>query len=197
MKLKPLLAGFAVLCVSIPTLADEPFGDKFRQLAVTARSVRAWLAAALACCCMAAGAHQFHFGITDVSFNAKTGSTEIVHTYMTDDIDALLSNLYQRQFDLTQPEDEAILRKYIEKQFWMQAADKKRLPIRWVGLRAGAESVVIYQEIENTPLSSTAAIHDEVLIDFIAGQVNTLTVHAADKMTSLTFDRKTADQGLR
>jgi CHAT domain-containing protein len=161
---------------------------------MTARGTKAWLTAALACCCMAAGAHQFHFGITDVSFNAKTGSTEIVHTYMSDDIDALLSNLYQRQFDLTQPEDEAILRKYIEKQFWMLAADKKRLPLRWVGLRAGAENVVIYQEIENTPLSTTVAIHDEVLTDFIAEQSNTLTVHDTDMMTTLTFDRKKTDQ---
>jgi hypothetical protein len=162
-----------------------------------ARRARAVLAAALACCCMAAQAHQFHFGITDVTFNAKTGSTEIVHTYMTDDIDALLSNLYQRQFDLTQPEDEAILRKYIEKQFWMQAADKGRLPIRWVGLTVGAESVVIYQEIENTPLSATAAIHDEVLIDFIAEQSNTLTVHDNGMIRTLTFNRKKTDQGVR
>lgn len=158
---------------------------------------RTMLAAALAACCMAAQAHQFHFGLTDVSFNARTGSTEIVHTYMSHDIDALLSNLYQRQFDLTRPEDEAVLRKYIEKQFWMQAADKGRLPIRWVGLTAGAESVVIYQEIENTPLSKTTAIHDAVLVDFIAAQSNTLTVHDDDMTRTLTFDRQRTDQDVR
>ena len=157
----------------------------------------ALLAAALACAGVAVHAPQFHFGITDVSFNARTGSTEIVHTYMTDDIDALLSNLYQRRFDLTEPADEAVLRQYIEQQFWMLSADRKHLPIRWVGLRVGAESVVIYQEIENTPLATTAAIHDQVLIDFIAGQSNTLTIHNKDKITTLTFDRKKTDQQLR
>lgn len=165
-----------------------------RLIALRARVL---LAAALACYCMAAGAHQFHFGITDVTFNAKTGSTEIVHTYMTDDIEALLSNLYQRQFDLTLPEDEAVLRKYIEQQFWMQGSDKSRLPIRWVGLTVGAESVVIYQEIENTALSKTAAIHDAVLVDFIAEQSNTLTVHDSDMIRTLTFDRKKTDQPVR
>jgi CHAT domain-containing protein len=160
-------------------------------------SIRPLLAVALAACSIVVQAHQFHFGITDVSFNPKTGSTEIVHTYMTDDIDALLSNLYQRQFDLTQPEDEAVLRKYIEKRFWMQAADKRRQPIRWVGLTVGAENVVIYQEIENTPLSATALIHDEVLIDFIAEQSNTLTVHDNGMIKTLTFDRKKIDQGVR
>ena len=152
---------------------------------------------ALACASMAAQAHQFHFGITDVSFNARTGSTEIVHTYMTADIDALLSNLYQRQFDLTEPANEAVLRKYIEQRFRMQSADRRQLPIRWVGLRVGAESVVIYQEIEHTPLSSTAAIHNQVLIDFIAGQSNTVTIHDIDSISTLTFDQKQTDQQRR
>jgi hypothetical protein len=161
------------------------------------RLLRTMLAAALACCCMAAHAHLFHLGITDVSFNPKTGSTEIVHTYMAHDIEALLSNLYQRQFDLTQPEDEAILRKYVEKQFWVAGADKRRLPIRWVGLSAGAENVMIYQEIENTPLANAALVHDEVLIDFIAEQTNTLNVTENGKISTLTFDRKKTEQGLR
>jgi hypothetical protein len=155
------------------------------------------LAAALACSCMAAQAHLFHVGITDVSFNAKTGSTEIVHTYMTHDVEALLANLYQRQFDLSQPEDEAILRKYVEKQFWVEAADKTRLPLRWVGLTVDAESVVIYQEIEKTPLSKAALIHDQVLIDFIAEQANTLNVQDNGIIRSLTFDRKKIDQAVR
>jgi hypothetical protein len=155
------------------------------------------LAAALACCGLAAQAHLFHLGITDVSFNPNTGSTEIVHTYMAHDIDALLANLYQRQFDLTEPDDEAILRTYVEKQFWVQAADMRRLPIRWVGLKVDAEHVVIYQEIENTPLSKAVLIHDEVLIDFLAEQTNTLNVNENGMIRTLTFDRKKIDQDVR
>ena len=164
---------------------------------MTVRCLKALLAAALACCCMAAQAHLFHLGITDVSFNPKTGSTEVVHTYMAHDLEALLANLYQRQFDLTQPEDEALLRKYVEKQFWVQAGDKSRLPVRWVGMSANADSVVIYQEIENTPLAKVALIHDEVLIDFLAEQSNTLNVNDNGIIKTLTFDRKKIDQGVR
>ncbi|MBC7454159.1 MAG: hypothetical protein H7335_10715 [Massilia sp.] len=68
-------------------------------------------------------------GITELSFNPNTGSTEIVHTYMAHDIEALLANLYQRQFDLSVPQDEAILRAYIDKQFWVQTIGARRLPI--------------------------------------------------------------------
>lgn len=162
-----------------------------------ARGLKALLAGALAAASMAVHAHLFHFGITDVTFNPKTGSTEIVHTYMAHDIEALLSNLYQRQFDLTLPEDEAVLRKYVEKHFWMQAADNSRLPLRWVGLEVGPENVVIYQEIERTPLSKTALVHNDVLIDFLAEQTNTLNINDNGMIHTLTFDRKKIDQGVR
>jgi hypothetical protein len=160
------------------------------------RVSKALLAAALACC-MVAQAHQFHFGITGVTFNPKTGNTEIVHTYMAHDVDALLANLYQRQFDLSQPEDEAVLRKYVEKQFWVEGADKRRLPLRWVGITADAQSVVIYQEIENTPLSKAALIHDAVLVDFMPDQTNTLNFSENGILRTMTFDREKIDQAVR
>ncbi|MBC7452284.1 MAG: hypothetical protein H7335_00970 [Massilia sp.] len=155
------------------------------------------LAAALACCCIGAQAHQFHLAITELSFNPNTGSTEIVHTYMAHDIEALLANLYQRQFDLSVPQDEAILRVYIDKQFWVLAEDQRRLPLRWLGLSVNRESVVIYQEIERSPLSDVAQIHNAVLIDFIAEQTNTLNVNEKSIIKTLIFDRKKLDQRLR
>ncbi len=66
------------------------------------RGLKALVAAALLLCSAAAFAHRFHAGITDISFNARTGNTEIVHTYMTHDVEALLANLYGRQFDLNE-----------------------------------------------------------------------------------------------
>jgi hypothetical protein len=154
------------------------------------------LATVLLACGTAAQAHRFHMGITDISFNAKTGSTEIVHTYMSHDIEALLANLYQRQFDLSDPEDEAVLRKYVEKRFAVLAADKRRLPVRWIGVSVGPQSVIIYQEIDNTPLSSVVAIEDQVLVDFLPDQINTVNLNGPDGVRSLTFDREKTTQGI-
>jgi len=155
------------------------------------------LAAALVFSSTAPQAHQFHAGITDIGFNQKTGSTEIVHTYMTHDVEALLGELYQRQFDLSRPEDEAILRKYVEKQFFILGPDQRRLPIHWVGLEVNVDSVTIYQEIEDTPLSQAARIHQDVLSDFIADQANTINIKQGGAIRTLSFDHKSADQNLR
>jgi hypothetical protein len=91
------------------------------------RSLKALIAAALLLGSAAAFAHRFHAGITDISFNARTGNTEIVHTYMAHDVEALLANLYGRQFDLNDPDDQDVLRKYVEP-FWLLGQDKARLP---------------------------------------------------------------------
>ncbi len=155
------------------------------------------LAALLFALAPAASAHRYHLGITDISYNAKTGSTEIVHTYMAHDIEGLLGNLYQRQFDLSQPEDEAVLRKYIEKRFAVLGADKRPLPVRWIGVSAGPQSVLIYQEIENTPLAAAASIEDAVLIDFLPDQVNTVNLNEPAGVRSLTFAHDKTVQGLR
>lgn len=156
-----------------------------------------YLLAALLLLGAAAQAHRFHAGMTDIAFNQASGSTEIVHTYMAHDIEALLANLYQRQFDLTQAEDEAVLRKYVEKRFFIEAADKSRLPVRWVGLGVDAESVTIYQEIEKTGLSGAALIHDEVLTDFMPDQVNTVNLNREGSIRTFTFDRNHTSQSVR
>lgn len=152
------------------------------------------VAAALVCFSAAAHAHRYHAGITDMSFNVRTGSTEIVHTYMLHDVEALLSNLYQRQFDLQDPEDEAILRKYVEQRFYLLAPDKSRLPLRWVGVTVDPHSVIIYQEVEGTSFDKIAAIHDEVLVDFLPDQVNTVNIAPGGVVRSLTFQRDSVRQ---
>ena len=145
---------------------------------------------------LTAQAHRFHAGITDLSFNARTGSIEVVHTFMAHDVEALLANLYQRQFDLSQPEDEAVLRKYVEKQFHLLAADKSRLPLRWVGMQIDVERIVIYQEVENTAFERAATMRNEVLTDFLPDQTNTVNIKRASGIATLSFDRKAPEQRL-
>jgi len=151
------------------------------------RSLKAALAAALVCASAAASAHRFHAGLTDITFNEHTGSTEIVHTYMAHDVEALLTNLYQRQFDLSDPDDQAVFRKYVEKQFWLADKDKRRLPLNWVGMTADAQSVMVYQEVLQTPAAKVEFIHDEVLTDFMPDQQNTVNLTVAGSLRTFGF----------
>jgi hypothetical protein len=144
-------------------------------------------AAVLAGACALAPAHNFHAGITDISYNERTGSTEVVHTYMAHDVEALLTNLYQRQFDLSDPDDQAVFRKYVEKQFWLADKDKRRLPLNWVGMTADAQSVTVYQEVVQTPAAKVEIIHDAVMSDFLPDQLNTVNLSVAGSLRTFGF----------
>jgi len=158
---------------------------------------RTLAAGLLASASMAAGAHNFHMGIADVSYNAASGSTEVVHTYTGHDVEALLTQLYQRQFDLGQEDSEAALRRYVDKQFYIVGADGKRLRLNWVGMKVNADNVVIFQEIERTRLAPATRIHNQLLIDFLPSQRNTLNVQDGGAIQTLFFDSRHAELPIR
>jgi hypothetical protein len=56
---------------------------------------------------------------------------------------------------------------------------------------------VIYQELAATPLSTAAVIHQGVLVDFMAEQVNTVNLNEGGAVRSLTFLRQTLEQPAR
>jgi hypothetical protein len=161
------------------------------------RVLRNGVAAVLALAGTVAAAHDFHMGIADISYNARTGSTEIVHTYTSHDLATLLTNLYGRSFDLGQDDSETPLRRYVEKQFTISGKDGKRLPVHWVGYKADADSVVIYQEIEHTKLAPETRIHNALLIDFLPSQKNTVNVQTDGPVQTFIFDQGSIDQSTR
>ena len=142
-----------------------------------------------------AHAHRFHAGITDISMNPNTGNTEIVHTFMAHDVEALLENLYQRQFDLSDPEDIAVFKKYFEKQFAM-ADTGGILPLKWVGLKVDPNSVIVFQELEQRALPAQVSIRQAVLTDFLIDQVNTLNITQNGVTQTHTFTRSKREQQL-
>jgi len=157
---------------------------------------KAVLLAALLCCSAAVQAHNFHVGLTEISFNPRTGSTEVVHTYTAHDVEALLMNLYQRNFDLGLEEDQAVFRRYLEKQFRI-TANGKPLPLHWVGMQANVDSINVYQEIEKTELPPGAVLLDGVLTDFLPQQVNNVNVSGPGRpAVSIIFNRERREQPL-
>ena len=142
-------------------------------------------------------AHRFHFGIAEMSDNERTGSVEIVHTLMAHDVDALLAARHRRQIDLSDPDDEALLRAYAEEKFYLTGKDGKRLPLKWVGMTASVENVVIYQELEKSTLTRIGRVHDELLVDFLPRQVNTVNVRRGPRVVSLAFDRKNPERKMK
>jgi urocanate hydratase len=154
------------------------------------------LAAALMFISAMAYAHRFHAGISDISMNAQTGSIEIVHTFMAHDVEQMLENLYQRQFDLSDDDDALLFRRYVEKQFAIANANGETLPLKWVGMKVDPTSVIVFQEVVKQTIPENALIHNAVLTDFLVDQVNTINVTVHGKIQSLTLTRSKREQNI-
>jgi len=152
---------------------------------------------AMLCASAYAAAHNFHMGLADIRFNPRSGNTEIVHTYTAHDVGALLGNLYGRNLDLGNPDSEAPLRRYVERQFYLSDASQRRLPLQWLGIKADADSVSIYQELEGRQLAPGNRIHNTVLIDFQPAQKNTVNVQSDGPVQTFIFDQQHPELELR
>jgi multidrug efflux pump subunit AcrB len=141
-------------------------------------------------------AHDFHMGIADISYNERTGSTEIVHSYTAHDIEALLSQLYKRQVDLGRTDDVALLRDYMARQFYLTGTNGSRLALAWVGAHADADSVTVYQELAKTRLTAGTTLHNGVLSELMPDQKNTVNVELNGRLKTLLFARGRLDQPL-
>jgi hypothetical protein len=86
-----------------------------------------------------------------------------------------------------------VLRKYVEKQFWLADKDKRRLPLNWVGMTVDSESVTVFQEAPQTAASKVDLIHDEVLIDFLPDQMNTVNLTVAGSIRTFGFSNSHAE----
>ena len=61
-------------------------------------------------------------------------------------------------------------------------------------MTADSQSVTIYQELENAPLSKTVSIRQNVLADFLPDQINTVNLNDAGKIRTLTLSINAPEQ---
>jgi len=145
----------------------------------------------------AAQSHDFHAGITDIAYNERTGNTEVVHTLMTHDIEALFAAVAKPSMDISKPEGERILRTYIEARFSIEDAAKRPLTLQWIGIHADTQSVTIYQELPATVVGPRNVIQNGVLSDFYPDQRNTVNLRNKGQTKSLLFDKSLVRQIVR
>jgi hypothetical protein len=162
--------------------------------------MRHWLRKAVLAAALlsgAAAAHNYHMGLADIGYNADTGNTEIVHTYTAHDVEALLTKLHGRQFDLGLAADQEALRRYLDKRFVL-TANGRRVPLQWVGIKASADTITVYQQVDRAALPAGTVLKNGVLTDFLPGQINTVNIggSAGRAAATLTFTAAKDEQRL-
>lgn len=140
----------------------------------------------------AAAGHTFFEGMVSMDVNPRNQHLEIVHSYTTHDVTALLMEQTQLAINLEHPEHEALLRQYIEQHFLLRTDDTP-IHIDWVGIRITPQQIEIYQEVMNPPALSRLEVQNNVLRSALAQQVNRVNFSQGPCRGSLVFDRATSN----
>jgi len=131
-----------------------------------------------------AHAHRYHFGITELAVNERTGSLEISHRFFVADMERALSLSASKEMKDAREQMES----YVNERFQIRGEDGKVLNPQWVGMESDVHDVWIYQEI---PLVQVAGkklqVRQSMLMEIERDQVNTLNVTRNGETESFTL----------
>ena len=128
-------------------------------------------------------AHKFYTSITQMEYNDKTQSYEIVMNVFWEDWEKALSEIYQKPIRIDQPGIDKFSMEYLESCFVVKLKEKK-LPYKMIGVEQEKDILKIYLELPSKFITKGLSIKNDCLIREFDGQINILNfIHQADRKT--------------
>ena len=134
-----------------------------------------------------AHAHQYHFGLTEISVNENERVLEVVHKYFIRDIAVAING----GTDIAVSDAE--LKSYLDSNFKVAIPEFGTIDLEWVGAETDIRYVWMYQQFSLAELNpQEVVVEQKVLIEIEPDQVNTVTTLEAQKVvSSATLNRET------
>lgn len=138
-------------------------------------------------------AHTFYEGISELSYNSRTHTIELVHRFTTHDVMLMLREVHGADVNPEQASFEAILKDYFERHFQLERAEQK-LQLKWIGFESGINETTVYQELVGITSVSGLTVTNDLLSHFYSKQLNRLNYK--DKITkgTLVFNKQNKTQ---
>jgi hypothetical protein len=142
--------------------------------------------------------HPIHIAISELNYNEKSQSIEVMHKIFIDDLEKEIEKEFQSTAkDLSlklntknqNPKSDQFLKDYIEKKFKI-SIDGKYLPIQYIGKEYETDAVWLYFEIATVNPPKEIKITNSILINFYEDQDNLVHVKVLNEKKSLRFNSK-------
>lgn len=131
--------------------------------------------------------HPLHVSNTEIAFNNKQKSVEIVCKLFTDDFEDALRKQNKTKIDLTaaglHKEMDVVIKKYMESHLQIKINNQKGV-LSYIGYEIDREAVKVYLEIENVKPFDKLNIDNRILCDYFDDQMNIVHVELFGKRKS-------------
>lgn len=123
--------------------------------------------------------HPLHVSTTDINYNAKDKSLEVICRIFTDDFEAVLASNSNQKIDLlnsrSKKEMDVLVAKYL-KSHLSYRINNRIAEANYVGYEVDKEAVNVYLEIPGVGSVQTLAITNSILFDRFDDQMNIVHV---------------------
>lgn len=132
--------------------------------------------------------HKFYVSVTEIEYNNKTKSLQIISRVFIDDLEKLLQKRYDASLVLTGKNDnekvDNYLKKYLDQKIEIRV-DGKPYKLNYIGKEYKNDLLLIYIEIPDVPEFKEIRIKNAVLTDMFSEQKNLVHVEYKGETKSL------------
>jgi len=132
--------------------------------------------------------HKFYVSVTEIEYNEKAHSLQIISRVFIDDFEKLLQTRYDQSIHLTKNDDSEKVSDYIKKYLSQKMEvelDGKPYTLNFIGKEYENDKLLFYLEIPDVPEFKKIGIKNAVLIDMFSEQKNLVHVEYKGKTKSL------------
>jgi hypothetical protein len=137
-------------------------------------------------------AHKFYVSATDIEYNEKQKSLQIISHVFTDDMEKLLQARYSDKLALVKGDEHPAADDYTEKYFndkFRVSVNGKDRSINYIGKEYDKDQLLVYLEIEDVEPIKNIRVENAVLTDLFPEQKNVVKVAYNGKIKSLLLIR--------
>lgn len=142
--------------------------------------------------------HKYYVSLSDIQYNAKNKSVEIIMNVFIDDIEEALNKDFNIDAQISNLNEVANIngyfKEYLEKNFKITINSEAKT-YNFLGKEYDGDTVYFYLEIENILDIKTINITNTVLVNHFSKQENLIKVKVGSKMKSLILTKRN-DKGL-
>jgi len=132
--------------------------------------------------------HKFYVSVTEIEYNAKAQSLQIISHVFIDDLEKLLQTRYDGSIHLSKNGDSEEVSDYIKKYLSQKMEvelDGKPYKLNYIGKEYENDELLFYLEIPDVPEFKKIGIKNAVLIDMFSEQKNLVHVEYKGETKSL------------
>ncbi|CAA0195525.1 DUF6702 family protein [Tenacibaculum maritimum] len=137
--------------------------------------------------------HKYYLSLTQIAFNEKHQSVQIIMNLFIDDIETAINQTYHIDAQLTTNKElqniDTYFIKYLETNFKIKINGSSKT-YNFIGKEYDGNIVYFYLEVENIPLVKAIEVENKILMNYFLEQQNLIKTKIGKQHKSLLFTKK-------